>query len=155
MRREIKFRAWNTEINHMVFPSLEFGREIWPCTYKRIIKNETDENGYTEEIVLEMVSVDHILQSSEFKVMQYIGLKDKNGIEIYEGDILKCEFVNCNFSIEYNNEAACYDWYVLAETEKQCAALANSIEESPAKAGKPFMEIVEVIGNIYENPELL
>jgi uncharacterized phage protein (TIGR01671 family) len=94
-------------------------------------------------------------EKNNYPLMQFTGLQDKNGKPIFEGDILKSEFVNCYFAIEYNNEAACYDWYVLTETKKQGAALANSIEESPAKAGKPFMQIVEVIGNIYENPELL
>ena len=88
-------------------------------------------------------------------IMQSTGLHDKNGKEIYEGDILKSEFVECNFEIEWNNEAACYDWCVVAETKKMAASLAKAIEEAPAKAKKPFDKIIEVIGNIYENPELL
>lgn len=155
MKRKIKFRAWNTEMKHMVFPSLEFGREIWPYTYKRIIKSETNENGDKVEFVLEMVSIDHILQSTEFEVMQFTGLLDKNGKEIYEGDILKSKFVNCNFAIEWNNDVACYDWYVLAENKKKGASLAKSIEEAPEKAKKKFTKIVEVVGNIYQNPELI
>jgi uncharacterized phage protein (TIGR01671 family) len=94
-------------------------------------------------------------KQNNYPLMQFTGLKDRNGIPIFEGDILKSEFVNGNFAIEWNNDVACYDWYVLTETKKQGASLAKSIETAPAKAKKPFSKIVEVIGNIYENPELL
>ena len=92
----------------------------------------------------------------EIEVMQFTGLVDKNGKEIYEGDILTSEFIECNFAIEWNNEVGCYDWYInLYTTEKKAASLYKSIEEAPIKTKKPFVEIIEVIGNIFENPNLL
>jgi uncharacterized phage protein (TIGR01671 family) len=94
-------------------------------------------------------------EKNNYPLMQFTGLKDKNGNEIFEGDILKSEFVNCNFAIEWNNDVACYDWYVLTESKKEGASLAKSIEEAPVKAKKPFCKIVEIIGNIYETPDLL
>ena len=94
-------------------------------------------------------------EKNNYPLMQLTGLNDKNGKPIFEGDILKSDFLSCNFAIEWNNEVACYDWYALTETEKQGASLAKAIEEAPAKAKKPFTKIIEVIGNIYENPELL
>jgi len=150
MKREIKFRAWNTEMNHMVFPSLKFGREIWPCTYKRIIKSETKENGDTVELVLEMVSVDHILQSPEFEVMQFTGLLDKSGKEIYEGDIVfnHAEEGRSNSNtIIWNN-----DGYVI----EQLSAQDDEIDGIGIYLELYlYNEDIEVIGNIYENPELL
>jgi uncharacterized phage protein (TIGR01671 family) len=136
MNREIKFRAWNQEMNHMVFPSLEFGREIWPCTYKQVIKSQTNENGDTEEIVLEMVSVDHILQSPEFIVMQFTGLKDKNGNEIYEGDIV-------------SHLHSPYSCVVLFE-QQNAMFLAEEIDGE--KLGYEIEHVTKVIGNIFENP---
>jgi uncharacterized phage protein (TIGR01671 family) len=140
MSREIKFRAWDAPNNEMRYSDKhdgEFYINLNGVMYMYGIPKS--KNQYFKS----------------YDVMQFTGLQDKNGKPIFEGDILKSEFVNCYFAIEWNNGAACYDWYILTETKKQGASLAKSIEEAPAKAGKPFMEIVEVIGNIYENPELL
>ncbi len=117
MNREIKFRAWNNLENTMV--------DCINWTMRHLsTNNETD-----------------------FKLMQYTGLKDKNGVEIYEGDILHCIGEDCcgkkqNFkeTVEYNSELCKYniggDWGYRGET---------------------FMDLYqfEVIGNIHENPEIL
>jgi len=150
MKREIKFRAWNTEMNHMVFPSLKFGREIWPCTYKRIIKSETKENGDTVELVLEMVSVDHILQSPEFEVMQFTGLLDKSGKEIYEGDIV------FNHAEEGRSNSNTIIWNNDSYVIEQLSAQDDEIDGIGIYLELYlYNEDIEVIGNIYENPELL
>jgi uncharacterized phage protein (TIGR01671 family) len=150
MKREIKFRAWNTEMNHMVFPSLEFGREIWPCTYKRIIKSETNENGDTVQLILEMVSVDHILQSPEFEVMQFTGLLDKSGKEIYEGDIV------FNHAEEGRSNSNTIIWDNDRYVIEQLSAQDDEIDGIGIYLELYlYNEDIEVIGNIYENPELL
>ncbi|BAR81199.1 uncharacterized protein KNN_00322 [Bacillus thuringiensis serovar tolworthi] len=85
-----------------------------------------------------------------FNVMQYTGLKDKNGKEIYEGDVLdlslgddsvlRCEVI-------YEAPSFCRKWYN-----------ANTIHlrqrEIEPMAWNTHI-VYEVIGNIYENPELL
>jgi len=77
-------------------------------------------------------------------LMQYTGLKDKNGKEIYEGDILS--FGNwsdtkkpCLFKVYWNAESASFDTWDLRHN----------------KWGGQLDAFSEVIGNIYENPELL
>lgn len=135
MKRTIKFRAWNTEMNHMVFPSLEFSREIWPCFYKRI--TNTNEKG--EELVMEMVSVDHILQSPEFIVSQFTGLLDKNGKEIYEGDILLLPY-NFKGVVKYKEGS-----FIIENTNNKFYYLGELISNLS----------YEIIGNIHETPEIL
>lgn len=70
-------------------------------------------------------------------LMQYTGLKDKNGVEIYEGDIIECD--NEKHLISWNNEQSGF-WPFTTR-------IGNLYER--IRLG------FEVIGNIYENPELL
>ena len=85
-------------------------------------------------------------------VMQYTGLKDKNGKEIFEGDIISTTYTEgrigakegiYNYLVSWNAEECCYE---LKGNDgllgRPCCHLRNS-------------HSWEVIGNIYENPELL
>ena len=74
--------------------------------------------------------------------MQYTGLKDKNGKEIYEGDIVGTKF-DTGGRIENRTDVVRY----VAENGMRCVA---QFEPSFHESHNP-----EVIGNIYENPELL
>jgi len=80
----------------------------------------------------------------ECKLLQCTGLKDKNGNLIYEGDIL-----------EYQNEEAKNGQY---EVEKYNPLKNNNLtldEEWQDEVDEYRFNNVEIIGNIYENPELL
>ena len=74
-------------------------------------------------------------------LMQYTGLKDKNGVEIYEGDILKV-FGDVS-EIYYSEHNAAFRYQ---RTHPAMEPVPLGTYSSPA---------FEVIGNIYENPELL
>ena len=77
-------------------------------------------------------------------IMQYTGLKDKNGVEIYEGDIL----AGCNGSINgFGKRWGNYSIYF--KDGKFNVPLWGTLEHQDST------HWVEVIGNIYENPELL
>jgi hypothetical protein len=84
---------------------------------------------------------DLLIPMSETIILQYTGLKDKNGKEIYEGDVvLNGGFYK--FVVSWNEKKAGFepfcDWTFIGEY--------SSIETTNE---------IEVIGNIYENPELL
>lgn len=83
----------------------------------------------------------HEHDSSNLEIMQYTCLKDKNGKEIYEGDILEITTTFHSYPIEVIWGDAC--WTLGKEDTGEYGTLAEWNTTS------------RVIGNIYENPELL
>ncbi|MED1918900.1 YopX family protein [Bacillus thuringiensis] len=84
--------------------------------------------------------------SNASPLMQYTGLKDKNGIEIYEGDILQVQDLYElpeNTSMTYNNQVVTFE---------NCSFCLGG--EVMSHDYDYISEECEVIGNIYANPEL-
>lgn len=118
--REIKFRAWIKSLKKW------YGEDIRWFPLKAL----SNEDNCAEDI--------------EF--MQFTGLKDKNGKEIYEGDLLIHDGNrDCRFEVFYNPDIASFSICRHHYSNSQCGGFTPAIN-SPR---------LEVIGNIYENPELL
>ena len=75
--------------------------------------------------------------------MQYTGLHDKNGKEIYEGDLIRT-YINLIFVVKFTMGAFWIEWINKSESEDTALQLLSAKNTSSV-----------VIGNIYENPELL
>lgn len=125
-----KFRAWDGgSLCRMYSPE-----EVWVCDDNIWI---IDEDSWDNEWLL----------NNDLNLMQSTGLKDKNGKEIFEGDILKV--INLSSWLEvvsFNKNKA---MFVSKETKRE-------VEETPLYDlfNTDIFE-VEIIGNIYENPELV
>lgn len=115
--REIKFRAWNKETKKMIDP-----HKLTPLALHKDCA--------------EMKGV-FLPFHKDLELIEYTGLKDKNGKEIYEGDILQIFDKNHEVKI-INTESKCFVDYGY-----------------PDKHNGPTPYWVEIIGNIYENPKLL
>ncbi len=73
------------------------------------------------------------------KLLQYTGLEDENGTEIYEGDIYTQGCENIRYIVVFND----------------CQFVGKQVENRSLAGLTYFSDEIEVIGNIYENPELL
>jgi uncharacterized phage protein (TIGR01671 family) len=90
------------------------------------------------------------IPASDSPIMQYIGLKDKNGREIYEGDILKDEN-----NKHYNVVPMCGGLSLI--NIKYYGQQHNELIASPTNdiQNASWIENQEVIGNVWGNPELI
>lgn len=85
-----------------------------------------------------------------FVLMQFTGLHDKNGKEIYEGDIIKVDNSPCNCKVSWSDK---YASFVL--TREDWIFRHYCCHGGILLFGEAYPEDCEVIGNIYESPELL
>ena len=122
--REIKFRAWTSVSNKMYYSDNEDGLQ-----------------GFFQSF--------YLLASKYRVLMQYTGLKDKNGKEIYEGDITRLDRLNneeMQGVVEYSDNLVAFIVRVSGY---------RTLEPFPVLLVEMGTRAVEVIGNIWENPKLL
>nr|DAP23982.1 MAG TPA: YopX protein [Caudoviricetes sp.] len=120
-----KFRAWDKVFKEMVqVNALVLDEQVVKVTYK---------NGN--------VAKDDM---KEYELMQSTGLKDKNGKEIFEGDI-----------VDYKGREAVVKWH--GSYASFIYRFVDGLQERVSEWDPLFLACYhfEVIGNIYENPELL
>ena len=133
--KQTKFRAWNKKHKRWMFDYKEFG-------------------GFAllgETVLVEGLREVPLIEIQDMEIMQYTGLKDKHGKEIYEGDIVKSKGLKAK---------VCLGQYIHYIENKKSPAFGVHFD---GDEGFFFSECllengrvtVEIIGNIYENPDLL
>ena len=121
--REIKFRVWDKELKQMAYATTELF-----------------DNALSFWVMMH-------LDDDEPEWMQYTGLKDKNGKEIYEGDIVKYNYNNQVYQDVYAKVE-----YSIAGFRLNADYISRHLSRHIGIANTDYYEVA---GNIYENPELL
>ena len=136
MKREIKFRATNRNTGEWRYGDLVH------INAQRCIIQEKVNRGRDNEFIGHPCTTETI--------GQYTGLKDINGKEIYEGDIIKGLDSTKNdilHVVKWDNQTASFEGYLIP--------FDKYLHKSPLSQNWLDFFDKEVIGNIYDNPELL
>lgn len=124
--REIEFRAWLKKHLKLVnVKRIDFEAQ-------EIVYDEIDFE--YEDVIREKTAL-----FKDISLLEYTGLKDKNGVKIFEGDIVRCDDEICT----------------IVWDEQYLTYAVNFKEDGNTNLGDFDSKDLEVIGNIYENKELL
>lgn len=149
MNREIKFRAYDKDYERMTY----FDDEdyLYQCPFilrlEQVFKKDSNYDDYED---FEYKDV-----TDKLELMQYTGLKDKNGKEIYEGDIVKIHKHSYDYGFKEDEIGqikfldGAFGFY------REKTKNEYYFNDLSTENGYGELEYYEVIGNIYENPELL
>lgn len=159
--REIKFRAWQKYHKKMVeVTNISFDDNGEINGVATFVENQAPQHiSYRDDLLGRFFLKDE--RGMVLELMQFTGLKDKKGVEIYEGDIIR--FTN---SIdEIDNEVGTVTWeqgecnFVAQYKTSNCVTQEGNGTTITIYliSNETYQECVEyeVIGNVYQNPELL
>jgi uncharacterized phage protein (TIGR01671 family) len=139
MRRKIKFRAWDSVAKRWMYPYPNGFHILGETNCFQMIEQQLYERKQPDESVLLMLN--------DVIIVQYTGLKDKHGVEIYEGDIVT--YQECMYQVKYMDTKACFSLEGVGQFKRFMDIMAT-VHDSGFTTDK-----FEVVGNIFENEDVL
>ena len=144
MSREIKFRAWDNSRNVMLY-----GTDIEETidTYEDADGDEIEKNRYTEGFSCGSPFVAYYDDDEEWKeceLMQFTGLHDRLGQEIYEGDVVRTVW---DFGRSFGEN--------ICQVSFREGEFVFDVTYGTEWIRWESITIAEIIGNIYEHPHLI
>ena len=138
MNREIKFRAWDSVHNRMIYSDKHLG--FRPFEDNNSFDNYDFNISKKGVYCLAYDEYDDdfgggVCNETDLSIMMWTGLKDKNGVEVYEGDKVKAKFYGKEVVGEIGFNSGCFLLWNSCVSDNQLFIFTD----------------IEVIGNIYEN----
>jgi uncharacterized phage protein (TIGR01671 family) len=125
LEREIEFRAWHRQQKY-IYDNIAVSDE-------HTVGYEAQKNNFNAET------------SKDIVVLQFTGRRDKNGKKIFEGDILKVNRVAGPVVVRWNDEAVGF----VLENPQAATAAKRQVDWPGGERS------IKILGNIFENPEIL
>ena len=144
--RDIKFRAYIKDTNKRV-----------PSEINKIVEVKSLHLGSRKAIIGYSKSSsnygNYSISFDDIELMQYTGLHDKNGKEIYEGDIVEEVYFNPKFDEQERR----YGKYIVKYEEDRCGYVPFACGDGCGCCEDEVINVnnAEVIGNVWDNPDLL
>lgn len=142
--REIKFRAKDLNTNDWVYGDLEIHRK----DSRRLIHSYNENGDYNRQYDVD-----------EDTIGQFTGLRDKNGREIYEGDIVRKTETTYRMTdlgvVRYCNEEAKFVLHVADKYGEYNFSFVKDFQSQDGHATVPCHNEYEVLGNVYDDKELI
>ena len=142
--REIEFRGKTEKNDEWVYGHLisKYDADACsPCTYYIIETMDFSQDVDNYKSLYDVVNYGDYYEVYENTIGQYTGKKDKNGTKIFEGDIVLVD--------EYEQEIAIIKW------DEECGNFYFELDNLYLTFDEYYANELEVVGNIYDNPELL
>ena len=135
--RDIKFRCWDTENKEML--------EVQELDY---------EDSYNGQPMIRTTMYSDYFDTEDMILMQYVGLKDKNGKEIYEGDIVKVKLYKGEEEKYFVGKVEYFGSSFIVDADNDSDYHVYDLDGFGIDF-KYNLEDCEVIGNVWEDSDLL
>lgn len=140
--REIKFKAWDKRSKRWWYNV----QNAYDLQNNHQTPDPSIHDDYSSELLLCCSFGEVLSRKDEFEVVQFTGLHDKNGVEIYEGDII-------SYYNRYSDKT--YVHFVAYDELWASFGLYEKDNKWCKESDWQKIQEVEVLGNIYEHPHLI